>query len=629
MTGKSIKTESYWVKDIVILINNKNINKPKMQRKKKWSVLQVKDNKNNKANEHDYIKFLFDKKNSIHPIIFGINTIVLDDGTTKTIYKNIDGNNRLNAIYHFINKPFEIFPRFLDNLFDYIDNELKYEEEIKNKIKSNFRSMSYDTIINLKLNKYYIEIGEIDFYNNYIRSIRDEIDDNYIGEIQKGLKIDGKDDFDKNVSIAVNLCEGYTEDELNQMYLDVNKYNNKMGEIDLLASQLLNVNNFVIQDNVIHSSIKDTLVQFYEYKSENEVLECYKFNNHEIINAYDFIVGFQNYSNCKCFLIEKTNDDGLPLFFKIYKTLYKGKFENTFTTNNVNNFIEKISKTIELLNGIISNMSNDKLSENLKIFDSCNKKMHTLKKNTMYLIIVAIISYLNTNENDDYIKKSIEKSLLYHFFVQDISNKDKKDYMKNYDNILFDAGGAYIDNMADKIYKNPKVICEKITKNIMNELLNVLIEENNKPNERFLLNGKNKCDKRRNRKFFEKILICYYYNQVVPTNLLKNKFSIEHIFPFSSVWDNEIDIERLGNVIPIIDYLNNKRNNKHISQYKKSDLDNFVKYIDNIIPSFDYYDKIINHDDRKPKITNCIEYNNFCNKNKNTYVNNFIKCLFD
>ena len=68
-------------------------------------------------------------------------------------------------------------------------------------------------------------------------------------------------------------------------------------------------------------------------------------------------------------------------------------------------------------------------------------------------------------------------------------------------------------------------------------------------------------------------------------DFLKNKFWIEHIFPFSSSWTDNIDIDRLGNIIPIIDKLNSKRNTKHISEYKTLDKNNFIKYR-NIFPVY-------------------------------------------
>ena len=85
---------------------------------------------------------------------------------------------------------------------------------------------------------------------------------------------------------------------------------------------------------------------------------------------------------------------------------------------------------------------------------------------------------------------------------------------------------------------------------MFDKLLNQLLSESNTPYLRKLDNGNNKNDKRRSLKFFEKTLMFYYYKERMPTNLLKNDFSIEHIIPNSSEWVGELDKDRTGNLIP-------------------------------------------------------------------------------
>ena len=145
---------------------------------------------------------------------------------------------------------------------------------------------------------------------------------------------------------------------------------------------------------------------------------------------------------------------------------------------------------------------------------------------------------------------------------------------------------------------------------------------------RLLENGRPKCDKRRPRKFYEKCLLFYYYKAKVPTNLLNNKFSLEHIFPFSSNWEGEIDIDRVGNIVPIIDEINNKRNNKHISKYIELDIDhNFINFID-VLPKDNVYNIVISHSEIKPTIISNDKYIEYCKSTEQLYLYNFLKCLF-
>ena len=120
-----------------------------------------------------------------------------------------------------------------------------------------------------------------------------------------------------------------------------------------------------------------------------------------------------------------------------------------------------------------------------------------------------------------------------------------------------------------------------------------------------------------------------YYKNKVPNEFLNKYYWVEHIFPFSSSWENDLDIDRLGNIIPIQNELNSKRNNKHISEYEKYDEDNFIGYIKDIIPSNDIYNKIISHELKKPNIYDYKLYNELCDSNEKIYVDNCIKYLFN
>ena len=60
------------------------------------------------------------------------------------------------------------------------------------------------------------------------------------------------------------------------------------------------------------------------------------------MNAYDFIVGLQNYSHTVCSFIPKTDNEGLSLYFKVYKTIFEGGLAASFTNDNVNKFSNHI-----------------------------------------------------------------------------------------------------------------------------------------------------------------------------------------------------------------------------------------------------------------------------------------------
>ena len=372
MTNKRIKNEQWYVKELISKINNDEINKPKFQRKRKWDILPKNENT---PNEQSYIQFLFDTINSVHAITFGQITV---NGKIK--YSNIDGNNRINAIKHFIDKPFEIFPLYLDNLFKILD-KLILGNSIKIEIKEIFKSISYTDIMNIKYTeRYFKEIGKQELYNDYINvnghnmEIEDEVEN-----IQQKLKINKKDNFDINVKINVNLFEGYNTDELCKTFEDINKFNSKLTETELLACRLFNETDFKINDITFRTQIKDEIRKYYNNKAEGEVLNCYNYNmEKDEINAHDFIVSFQNLCHRKYNFIDKSGVDGLSLFFKLYKSLYGG-FIDTFNTENINDFQEKILYSCEILKQVISSIFTDQINE--KLFNnSCKKKNRNPKE---------------------------------------------------------------------------------------------------------------------------------------------------------------------------------------------------------------------------------------------------------
>ena len=615
MTDKRVITDQWSPRQLMAKIYNKEIIKPKFQRKKKWDTLPK---KNNSPNEYAYIKFLYETENSVHAITFG-----QESKSNKVYYSNIDGNNRINAIKHFMDRPFEIFSEHLNDLKEYID-KVDLEHKDKMLLKKIFDELSYNEIMNFKYNKYFNDNKLEELYNSKLKIHRDDFEP-HIEKIQEKLRINGSDNFDTTVKINVNLFEGYNTDELCKTFEDINKYNSKLTETELLACCLHNICDFTINNKPFETELYQCIKEYYKDKSSQEVLDCYEFEETNM-NAHDFIVGFQSLCNNKYKFIGKTDVDGLSLFFKLWKALYNS-FIDTFTTKNVNDFIEKMNDSCAILQETISNIFTDKIS--YKLFNNtCQSKLYTLKKNNLCMLISSILGFKKKNEQKSIIIKHLEKCLIFHFGTSDISDKDTREDLKNYDSITYRAGGGYIENITKTLLSYPETISNKLNPDLFYKLFNQVCNESNSPYARKLDNGKNRNDKRRKINFAEKVLMLYYYKEKMPTNLLINEFSIEHIMPNSSDWCGELDKDRTGNLIPIISTINSQRGNKHINSYKKTkDGKEFCDFIKDIIPDDDVYDNIIQHD-RKPTIENNVKYNEMCEKNEKTYQENLIKCLF-
>jgi hypothetical protein len=96
-------------------------------------------------------------------------------------------------------------------------------------------------------------------------------------------------------------------------------------------------------DKIFKTELEECIKEYYTTKADGEVLNCYNYDPlRDKINAHYFIVGFQNLCNKKYpKFIDKTDVNGLSLFFKLYKALY-GSYNNTFVSKNVNDFKEKV-----------------------------------------------------------------------------------------------------------------------------------------------------------------------------------------------------------------------------------------------------------------------------------------------
>jgi len=620
MTDKIIKNEQWTITELIARIKKAGITKPKFQRKKKWT--KVPNKKKTAPNDRAYIEFLFEHCNSVAPITFGQETI-----NNELILSNIDGNNRINAISNFISRPFEIYGDLLEDINNYIGTlEILSIDEQKLLIDI-ISKLSYDDIMNFQWNKYFNQIGQEDFYNSKLKGMRDDFDDK-IQDIQDNLKINKSRRFDEHVKINVNIFYEYSTNDLCNIFQNINQYNTKLTEFELLSSRLYNVTEFVITDEKLHATLICNINEYYKKKSEDEVLQCYTFDKDHSINTHDFMVGFQNLSHDEYNFIEETNVEGLSLFYKLFKSIYGDLEGNTFTTEHINDFINRIQYSCRIFDKVCKKIYTEDIND--KLFNSaCGNKIKTLKKNNMYVIFSCLIGYYMKHTSESIVMKEIEKGILYHFMVGDIKDKEKRDKYRPMDSILYEAGGAYIDGVSKTMLSHPDKISIKITRKNFSEVISELTSQYNVPCERFLETGKKKFDKRRPIPFWAKTLYFYYYKEKIPVNMLDNTFSVEHIFPNSSEWNGALDKDRVGNLIPIIASMNCSRGNKNIDEYNKTQTGrDFFKNIKDIIPTRDEYNITVRHEDRIPYINNNDKYDEICSRNENFYRINFMNILF-
>lgn len=612
---KLIKPDQWSISILYKKIENKELSKPKYQRKKKWLLAPNNKTKGKTPNIKEYIEFLLEHGNSVHSITLA------KDGNT---YYNIDGNNRINAIITFLKTPFLVFTDVITKIESEL-NEKSVAEEIIKILMEELKIMCYNEFLEFDIRKYFDKPKTADIWKK-ITTVRDTIQD-IIDKFKPKLMCKNSEDrFDKDVSININLFDGYGHDELSHVFTQINKFNTNLTENEIQASLLFNIDNIEITDIEFRRKVTDSIKEFYTDNSSGEVLECYQFDESSTLNAFDFIVGLQITFSKQYSFIEEVSNSNILLFFKLYKLLCVNKTEkgdftkDSFTKDQVDKFIEDISESCKVLKETNDDIFTEKIND--KLFNkTCGKKIEKLNSDRMFLLISSIIGFKKQRKEDTLIKNEVSKCILYNFLLNDISDKDTKEKFRSCCSLSHNGGGILITNEANKLLNTPSNLTEKITSEVFRELIEFLYNENRKD-----------CIKRGTRKklkFFQRTLMFYYYKLKVSCAYLKKEFSVEHIIPFSSYCDSEIDIDRTGNLLPIINELNCGRGNKSIKYYTEDDkYKEFCGFFKNILPNNENYNSIVNHDSRKPQVTNINAYNSMCSKNENEYLNNFISAIF-
>ena len=595
------------------------ISKPKFQRNQKWTILPT---KKNTSNYKEYINFLIDNKNSVFPISLG--TEIKDD---KETYIVIDGNNRINAILTFLENPYIIFKEYYITLMKLIEENID-DISIKNDCIEIIKTLNYNTIASFRrLND--IFKGKIN-----IDLVVFEMIEKALIEIQKKFLFENNLQFNTNIRLNVNIFKYGEYHEYCKIFEDINKHTNSLSNNELLSAILVNTN-IVITDVQLKHKIIDKIKLFYDTRGNNEALQKYEMilDYNININAFDFIVGFQNYCSEKYSVIHEFDTSGLSLFFKLFKSLYKSidicKVKDVYKNENIKEFIEDVEYSCNILNLAYSSIFHENIDETIFNKSAIKNKL-LIKKNPMLIILISNIA--NKKQNVKIDKKNLindnKKCIIYHFlsnkkYLKDVSDKDLAS-INDEDKIEYKDGGSFIDNMCNNIlYKDSRKIfniSKEKFENLLKKNLKSHINENTHEVER-------KKNKRRKLNLLDKILIANYWNRNIPNKLIDNRYSMEHIIPYSSLWEGKIDIDRLGNIFPTLEEINSKRSNKSLSIYK-DEYPIFYEVVKSLLQT-DKYFNIISYENKKNNIKAIDNYNTMCKKNEELYMFDLIKELYN
>lgn len=607
-----IPESTQWTVDkLVQYINNKRVQKPQCQRKKKWQIL----NNGKSPNYQDYINFLYNTCHTIEVISMAKQI----DENRNEIFINIDGNNRINAIYYFYHYPLKIKR----------ENFITLRENPSCQFVEFLENINYPDFMHIRrLGKYINESKNseiIELWESFSNDKKEEIE-NDLEIAQRGLKVIDNNDFHLAVQVNLIIFRDTSETELSKIFESINKNNNPLEKSDILAATLMTSKDFSLDhDKAFKIKLLGELKKYYEVKNFGEILVCYTSTDDSSyrMNGNEFLIAYHNYCSEQYKFLRKFDGKYFDLFHKLFefKEIFYELIPSCFTTDKVNYFVNKVNNALELIN-----KSMTKIYPNTIELSQFVDKYPLFSKNVMYILIVGTI-LINTHYEKNVRKERIidgilKKILYFHFLIDSLPDEDKP-FFKQYDDLYFGgSAGSIVYQQVIRFVKDPKNFGIEVTEERILLILEKLVLKYNKPTT-FEMKKKT----RRNLELPYIFLYSIYYNNKVPIEYTKRKQNVDHIFPFSSKWgEGEIDLDRIGNLIIIDGVLNVNRNNRSIDFYyqENPDLMTCLNY-----PTIEEYNSIARHDKRGCEIINVEEYNIITANLEREYVNLALKYIME
>jgi len=624
----TIKNTCWSVSQLVVLLSTIGaIIKTRYQRTLKWTRLPSKNVE--KASMREFIDFLYRVKNTVQPISFAEKI----EGGKKT-YENIDGNNRINAIWTFIKHPFSIYPEYLAPINTLI-SQIQELAPTEQTILSDFiTKLSYKQISQFR-RQYELYATNLEIkllFNKLPNEILCELETHLI-QIQNALLLPGGDDFEKTVLININVFENATTEEMCRVFSDINRYAGGLAFIELLASDLYDTQ--IAIENPDHNyEIRKTVKSYYDTKNApGEIISGFVVSPEELhtfpLNGFDCIVGIQNYCSRKFqnTIAPFESEKSLSLCFKLYRLIYGELTVVTVTSENMNRFMEKAISATEILSQAMDAIFPRNVDETL--FNQQGKRESVgLCSTQLLLVFSAIIGFSNQAMPPAEIVCKIKRALIYNYMASNINaNDEMSDSYKLHNALSIERRENRSESYAAKLLADPAFLVQGLSENRMREVVTLAVQSSVKPES---FKSKKSKNKRRKLTLVDRLITSAYFQKRVSHSYLDNPFSNEHLVPFSSCWEQDatLDIDRLGNLVPMLAGLNKGRGNGPISYYYEKE-PVYCTFFKTHLPSQPEYDALIQYAKKVPTIKDVDRYNAFCERNETEYIDTFIKHMYE
>lgn len=633
-----------------------HLSKPLYQRAMYW--LLTKDSCKPKIpNCRDFVDFILLHNAAVQRIHMAIV------GEERSL---MDGNNRINAIMLCLKYPYILFPEYYKELFQTIDNMFPSDKDDdtfnnNNTLKEFFKETADYSKIR----------GWSDLRNGfgkhiYQTIIRQNVKGDAIYEFNDVIcnlkwkwgksKIDPNEPINLLEDVRLSFVEyhNYTVEQQVKTFEDTNRYDSTMSKRDAISATLCYVN--ADMNDEFKKQLCVHACKYLRNKCSDIERKIGIINEKREINdlkAFDYLVAlndlcseryglFDSYIEfCKSKKGGGNNKNIMPIIFDLFNFIYNENFTNVvgceinsslFTFDNNNAFNNIFVNACALFSDTLNIMYPATIEK--EVFGKNWNTGKKIEKTRLLILLTSIIKDQTRGVCDEDIQKSLKTVLFYHTFIKELKKTcDDEGKIQKYQNNDM-LGDKDIKGNIKTILPNVKSIVtesEKIDRQLFGELLCDINVLHIKPTQ---LSKKS----RKKLSWFLKTMMVSLYSRKMPLMYLKpgTMYEREHIIPFSTICDlpTEIDLNRLGNIVPILKGMNKNRDNKHIRIYYEKNK-NFIKHLHPLIYSIDEYDRTVEYvkvkKKDKPKFISddaIKSYKRKCLKNELCYINNFLDGLF-
>ncbi len=512
------KHNLYTIGELDRAIKERQLGKPYIQRKKVWKVADIRSWVTHIIQERtDFRGFLINRREGLLYIW--------------------DGNNRVNAIYYFKKYPLRVFDQFIKEFFG----------EVPADVTGFLQKIPYDYLKEARNLDRLVENGPASC-QAWASGNRDA--DLGLERLQRLLRLWDID----SVQIYSAEWENATDAEMAERYEHANRGGAPLKERDILAASTDKIRYTVRELGGFHPFIRDNIEKYYSKGDgeDDEVLGV-EFNADGELNLFQVIMGFHAYLRDKFpLVIPPISDDvKLDLVFDIYKYMMDDdKFAKKVA---ILEFLTKLHDCCKLVDDICRRFKTSEIKNK-----GVAKQSECLFQKNNILRVLGLAYVRHEELSSAGFQNVLARVILYHEFVKALPKGAGAFHANDY--LTYKAGGNVVPAQMKQI-KTAKTLGVMPSKEDFTGLMQELIRR--ECNER----GSGETSRKSGCSAFVGCMLNMVYNYSVPPAMKTVAHDLDHIVPFSAVWEEGVvmDINRLGNMAAIDSAANKARSNKPIT----------------------------------------------------------------